>query len=142
MKNLITLFIVGLALFMTSCSKDIDTPTEENFTIENYIGIWEAPVNCTGPITEDNTGVIVITITRGDTDGELNIDFGDEVVFVASYEGSELTLEAQVLNAGQGFDEVSMAATGELKDANTLSLDFTSSVDDEGVSKCELEFTK
>lgn len=141
MKNLITLLFIGFALLMTSCAKDDEIITQE-YTIENYLGIWSSTFNCTGPLAESNDEDFVITITRGTTDDQLLLDFGDDTVFKASFDNNNLTLEAQVLNAGQSFDEISLAATGLLENENMLSLDLTHSVDEEGVSKCELIFTK
>jgi len=125
-----------MTLLLVACSDD------QAETVENYLGIWEAPFNCTGPLHEMNLEMLVITIYRGETDNTVKVDFGDDVIFDAVIDGSDFTLEPQVLNEGFGYDEVSMAAEGTLMDDNTLSLSLTHSVDNEGISTCELNLTK
>lgn len=133
------ILIIALFACLISCSSENESVMEE--ALIDFSGIYEGKLNCTGELSDDVGEEIEIKITKiGDTD-TYSIDMGDEIIFIATQLQNELIIEAQTVNEGQGFDEVSMVGEIRMIDEE-LMFDCTYSVDDEGESTCSIPLIK
>ena len=84
----------------------------------------------------------IIVITDDPSSDALFIDFGDEIIFNAYVENNQLIIDIQTINAEQEFDVVTLSAVAEMNEDETVAMEFTHNVDDEGLSNCTMILTK
>ena len=139
MKNLIIFGVLLQAILFISCES---TDFEVIRTNATYVGLWTiTETDCSGPLGESQE-IQGQTIEISEADDLLSVDFGDDVIFSARVIESEMQIDFQRLNEGQGFDEIGMEGKGILIDEYWLDLRFEHTVDYENLSVCTFKLIK
>lgn len=132
MKNLSYILLLA-ALFFTSCSED---PIIEEKQID-FSGTYFGEFFCEGTLSELNGEIYPVSISKDSISDSYLVDLGDDLVFVAQQDEALLTIPSQTLNQDQDFDVVTLSGLIRMREDETLSFDFSHSVDDEGMSTCQ-----
>ena len=137
MKNLLIICVLAQALFFVSCQKEEQVDIVE---VQSFVGIWRiAQLDCSGVLGEwEDYQDYNIVISENTTNDDLRVDFGDGVIFDAHTNNGNLVIERQTLNEGGDFDVVTLSAVAEMREDETIYMEFTHSVDDEGLSQCSM----
>ncbi len=135
MFNLIkTSALIGFSILLISCSDNDPIDYESLF---DFSGIYSGNFDCTGMLEESSNGEsFEFVVQKTSKANEYMIDLGDDVVFIGVQNGDSINIEEQILNEGQGFDEVTLSGTLTRVDEETFNFEFTHNVDDEGMSVC------
>lgn len=141
MKNLLIICLLAQAFLFVSCQGD---ESENMILPENFVGIWEiAVLDCTGSIDDEAEYIgQAIVITEDKESDDLLVDFGDDTIFKAYVESDQLIINTQTINEGGEFDVVTLSAVAEMNDDDSVEMEFTHNVDDEGVSNCVMILQK
>jgi len=138
----LSLILFGLFIsFMTSCSDDNLDDTSTDLAID-FSGTYVGTLDCEGAMSENDLEDFEVIITKGEKDKDYQLDFGDEVIFVAEQRDQTLRIEEQILNANQDFDVIRLEGLVTLSESGSLILEIEHEVDDEGISNCEASLIK
>lgn len=129
--------LLASVLFFASCSDD-DMVGE---TFIDFQGVYAGFINCEGSLSEDNNANFTITVTKT-SDSDYLLSFGDDVDFPGYVKDNTLIVDRQTINAGQGFDEITMEVVISLVEGNSYFMEMYHNVDNEGASNCDISLLK
>ena len=132
MRHLNIIAVLFIALYFTSCSEDI--------AVTDFSGTYVGPLNCVGPVHEENGTEAIFIITKTEED-RYTLDIGDDITYTAVQEGDLLKVSKQTANEGNGFDEVTFEGDITKTDLGIEAI-FSVSVDDDGSSSCDMQLSK
>jgi|GEM_PF-3229206 len=138
MKTL-NIFLFGLIILCSSCSKDNDINTLNSEI--NFEGTYKGNLECMGSLEEDNGVEVVLVITKVE-DNLYKADFGDETIFDGYVKDNTFVIDKQTINEDAGFDMVTMELVMSITSLENFRIEMETSVDDEGSSTCNFIMTK